>query len=198
MNGRAHALMGAITQAPVIALTGDIPTGIGLVLLATAAGLAPDLDHRGRTLPKKLLGPLGRPVSWLARAASSVAREATATGPDRSSWAWYQANRGIHPDHRALTHTTAAAIMAGVFTGVVALMLGWTPLAGLAVFMGWMSQVLSDGCTSMGVPLLWPLKVKGRRWYMVSFMRLRSGASSDWWVAWAWTGAFSALAVVLY
>lgn len=35
----------------------------------------------------------------------------------------------------------------------------------LAAAAGWVSHVVADACTRAGVPLLWPVKIKSRRWY---------------------------------
>lgn len=37
----------------------------------------------------------------------------------------------------------------------------------LAAAAGWTSHVLADACTTRGVPLLWPMKIKGKRWWYV-------------------------------
>lgn len=221
MNGRAHLLMGAASAAPLLLVTRDgwtLAAGAGL---AMAASVAPDIDQAEHSLaiswPKRLgwaltgrtkrggkkpptmfvhlvffvwLYGLMRGLSKLTRAMSKAARRATATADDRRAW-----GATFDADHRALTHTGAAAILAGVIVG---LFLG--PLFGFAVFAGWMSHLLSDACTRAGVPLYWPIKRRGwrqvnggqwvpasRRWHRVRLMKrlnLTSCAASDWRVAW--------------
>lgn len=49
---------------------------------------------------------------------------------------------------------------------------------GIAVGLGWMMHILGDAITKMGSPVLWPLKIKGKRWYDValpSFLRITAG-----------------------
>ncbi|MER6605824.1 metal-dependent hydrolase [Streptomyces sp. NPDC000927] len=55
-------------------------------------------------------------------------------------------------------------------------------LAGSAAGLGWLSHVIADGCTKFGVPLMWPLKVRGKRWWRFRFLgsRLECGASGEW------------------
>lgn len=46
---------------------------------------------------------------------------------------------------------------------------------GIAVAMGWFMHLLGDMITKMGVPLAFPIKIRGKRWYDVSlpsFMRI--------------------------
>lgn len=43
---------------------------------------------------------------------------------------------------------------------------------GVAVGAGLLSHDLLDGCTTMGVPLLWPLKLRGMRWRRVGLPRI--------------------------
>lgn len=50
---------------------------------------------------------------------------------------------------------------------------------GLPILLGALVHDVGDGLTVSGVPMLWPLRIKGRRWYPVgspSFMRFRAGA----------------------
>lgn len=55
-------------------------------------------------------------------------------------------------------------------------------LAAYGVGVGWISHILADGCTKMGVPLLWPVRIKGKRWYRMKFLgsRLASGDPAEW------------------
>jgi len=51
----------------------------------------------------------------------------------------------------------------------------------LAAAAGWFSHVVADACTTAGVPVLWPLKVKGRRWWRFRPLGswLKSGESKE-------------------
>lgn len=68
-----------------------------------------------------------------------------------------------------------------IFTGTVAVFLpeGDTlPWLGLCVTAGMLMHCFGDAITKMGVPLLWPIKIKGKRWWDItlpSFMRIRAG-----------------------
>lgn len=53
---------------------------------------------------------------------------------------------------------------------------------GIAVGLGWYFHLLGDAITKMGVPLAWPVKVRGKRWYDValpSFMRITAGGAFE-------------------
>lgn len=52
---------------------------------------------------------------------------------------------------------------------------GWL---GLAVGVGWFAHLLGDAITKMGVPLAFPFKIRGKRWWDVTlpaFMRIKAG-----------------------
>lgn len=57
--------------------------------------------------------------------------------------------------------------------------LGLSPaLVGGAVGVGVLSHALLDGCTQMGVPLFWPIRVRGMRWRRVGLpwsLRMETG-----------------------
>lgn len=53
---------------------------------------------------------------------------------------------------------------------------------GVAFGLGWLIHILGDLITKMGVPLLFPIKVKGHRWWDVSlpsFMRIEAGGTVE-------------------
>lgn len=53
---------------------------------------------------------------------------------------------------------------------------------GIAFGLGWFIHILGDLITKMGVPLLFPLKIKGHRWWDVSlpsFMRIEAGGTVE-------------------
>lgn len=208
MNGRAHALAGAATVSPVVTIEGRVTLGsVVLIGVGALAALAPDLDHPTGSLAINRLGRVGRILSTVLRSLSAIARQASGTRDDREAWDFFQNRARIRrdPDHRALTHTLAAAIVAGVvaWAAIEPFDVFDGPLGGVAlggaVFAGWASSVLMDAMTVQGVPLLWPIAItsrtngraRRRRWHPVRLGRLESGAPSDWWVAWAWTLAFA-------
>jgi len=56
------------------------------------------------------------------------------------------------------------------------------PWIGACVGLGWFMHLLGDLITKMGVPLLFPLKIHGKRWYDVtlpSFMRIKAGGTFE-------------------
>jgi len=53
---------------------------------------------------------------------------------------------------------------------------------GIAVGFGWFVHLLGDAITKMGVPMAWPVKVAGKRWYDISlpsFMRITAGGDFE-------------------
>ena len=52
----------------------------------------------------------------------------------------------------------------------------------LAAMGGWLSHVIADACTTGGVPLLWPLKYKGRYWWRLRILGgwLESGEPKEY------------------
>lgn len=55
-------------------------------------------------------------------------------------------------------------------------------LAAWAAGAGWLSHIIADGCTKSGVPLMWPLKIRGKRWYSVRLLgsSIASGDRREW------------------
>lgn len=54
---------------------------------------------------------------------------------------------------------------------------------GIAVAFGWFAHILGDAITKMGVPMAWPLKISGKRWYDValpSFLRISAGGKFEY------------------
>lgn len=60
---------------------------------------------------------------------------------------------------------------AAAAVGSVLLLDPW--LLALAIGGGYASHIVADGCTAAGVPALWPLAIKGKRWWNI---RLLGGA----------------------
>lgn len=52
--------------------------------------------------------------------------------------------------------------------GAVMLLNPW--LLGIAVTGGYVSHVVADGCTTAGVPALWPMKIRGKRWWNIRLL----------------------------
>lgn len=58
-------------------------------------------------------------------------------------------------------------VLAVAATAVAAAILLNPWLLALAAFAGYLSHVIADGCTKGGVPLLWPMEIKGKRWWRI-------------------------------
>lgn len=53
---------------------------------------------------------------------------------------------------------------------------------GYAVSFGWLMHLLGDAITRMGVPLFWPLKIRGKRWYntgIPGILRIKAGGTFE-------------------
>lgn len=175
MMGTSHALSGA-----AVWLTGcAAATGLGMhpaadvVILGTAvcaySALLPDMDHQGSRSARSL-GLLTMGLSHLVGILSRIAYERTKTALDRP-------NRS---GHRGLTHTVLAAVVLGCLVSA-GMMIGPVPdlwWTGLAVLVGCLVHDCGDGCTHYGVPLFWPVLIRGQRWYCVGtprVLRFRTG-----------------------
>lgn len=54
---------------------------------------------------------------------------------------------------------------------------------GIAVAFGWFAHLLGDAITKMGVPMAWPFKIAGKRWYDIalpSFLRISAGGTMEY------------------
>lgn len=76
----------------------------------------------------------------------------------------------LWPVYRKKGKVSRRIAMAVCFLGAVAVSyaagLYMTPwLMALAVGGGYLSHVIADGCTTSGVPALWPVKFSGKRWW---------------------------------
>lgn len=62
----------------------------------------------------------------------------------------------------------------------------WVPvdpvLLGVAAGLGWLSHIIADGCTTAGVPLMWPARINGKKWWRVRFLgsSLESGSQREY------------------
>lgn len=53
---------------------------------------------------------------------------------------------------------------------------------GIAVGAGWFIHLWGDSITKMGIPLLWPIKIHGKRWYNMGspqFLRFTAGSAIE-------------------
>jgi hypothetical protein len=53
---------------------------------------------------------------------------------------------------------------------------------GIAVAAGWFTHLWGDSITKMGIPLLWPIKIRNKRWYNMGspqFMRFSAGSAFE-------------------
>lgn len=69
----------------------------------------------------------------------------------------------------------------------------------LAATSGWLSHVIADACTTAGVPVMWPIRVKGRYWWRLRLLGgwLRSGDPKECGVALCIALAMNAFLFVL-
>lgn len=66
--------------------------------------------------------------------------------------------------------TISLVLLGAAATGAGAFLLLDPWLIAIAVTGGYVSHVVADGCTSAGVPALWPLKIKGKRWWNIRLL----------------------------
>jgi membrane-bound metal-dependent hydrolase YbcI (DUF457 family) len=170
--------------APDVDHEGATRSSTRLITSAAAAVITLPLvvwPRRWRTARAALAGLLRALVLPLALAAHHLAVRggrglfaATATPWDRDDW-----NDG----HRLITHTVVAAVAAGTAVGTGTAGLGYalgtvSPTWGGAVTAAWwlwggafawgcLVHILGDTCTVQGTPLAWPVKIHGKRWWMV-------------------------------
>lgn len=175
MMATGHALSGAVfglAVAPLVphpAMAGALPV---FVAITTGCALVPDMDQPGAKL-SRTLGPITWGLAWLIKKLSQAVHEATKTPVDRSNGS----------GHRSLTHTLVWCLLCGAGAYLA---LYWTPerpwaaWAATAVFVGNLAHLWGDSLTLYGVPLWWPLKIQGQRWYCVHlvphFLQFGAGA----------------------
>jgi membrane-bound metal-dependent hydrolase YbcI (DUF457 family) len=182
-----HLLTGAIAGVGLAAVAGALgaPLEVRLAGMALTTGcvLLPDIDSPRATIVQVLNFGLRRPkrrsllslIGWLLYLLlpgtllhelfthlSKALFRITRAERDRES-----AGSG----HRQFTHTLVCAVLCGLGAGWATSLLPWPAAAawwwfwGLAVGLGHAVGILGDAATVAGVPMLWPLKIDGRRWY---------------------------------
>lgn len=91
---------------------------------------------------------------------------------------------------------TSGAAAGLSFLAIVLAPAGVAPaLLGVGVAVGSFTHCLGDSCTLAGCPWLWPIPIKGQRWYPIGtpeFLRFRTGTEEydgeDWLRALMWVG----------
>jgi len=148
----ASGLLVAEAASPLVPHTVGAQTLPIFAVVAVVGALVPDLDHRDGKLSHSL-GPitwvLCRIVVWFSKGIFTATR-----GPRD-----FEHSNG----HRGITHTP---VFAPVVTAVA-----WLAVPGgyaLPVAAGLLAGVLAhqagDACTNSGIPMLWPIQVRGKRW----------------------------------
>lgn len=174
----ASGLLAAEATAPLIPHTVGVQTLPIYAVLAVVGALVPDLDHRDGKLSHSL-GPitwvLCRIVVWFSKGIFLATR-----GP-----------RDFHDSngHRGITHTPVfgPVLAAGVWAAVPG---PYALPVAVGLLVGVLAHQAGDSCTNSGVPLLWPIKINGRRWAhhgIPKVLRFETGGSVE-----------SAITVVLY
>lgn len=171
-------LTGWITGAGLTAAvdSGNPVLRIGVGVMTGAVVLLPDADAPG-SLFSKALPPLTTVFSWLVRHLSRIAYLTTKTPKDRKA----------EGTHRYLTHTMAWALACGSLIGTLLALAGVslkiTLLLAGTMFLGNLTHCLGDDMTESGVPLWWPIKIKGQRWYRCHLLpeklRLTTGTADE-------------------
>lgn len=182
MMFRSHALSGAALWLGgcAVAQTLHHPATATAVLVGTPIAVlfsgSPDLDHPSSKAARSL-GPATRLLAHGIAALSAAVYRSTATGRDRPN----------ESGHRGITHTLAFCVaLGGLVAGLAALVggAGWLWL-GLPAGVGALAHLLGDACTRYGVPLAWPVKVRGRRWYSCGLpyaLRIRTDRAAEHYV----------------
>ena len=164
LAGCAGATLLGLPVEPLAALVGTP--------IAVLASGAPDLDHPS-SRPARCLGPITRLIAFWLAAQSAAIYSRTKTTKDRPN----------ESGHRGITHTALFCLVLGAIPAAVLALAGHPELAwlGLPVGVGALSHVLTDGLTFYGTPMLWPIKIRGRRWYSLGSPRvLRIGTNTKW------------------
>lgn len=160
MLARGHLAQGILfgtTLVPVIPPVDHSWSSVILFVGTSALGsLVPDLD-----LPRSTLTRAGGPLTGILHRVLMVLTRTI-----------YQWTRGPHDlpvgnGHRTLSHTPLFTFFLGAALYFGLEMGGghsyaFTASAGLVI--GCLAHLFGDSCTHEGVPLLWPIKIRGKRW----------------------------------
>lgn len=172
MRGRSHLASGVAAGIATVAAAEHLGVHLTIwqdaAVVATVAvgSLLPDLDSP-RSIASRVVPLVSPAASWAVRLLSAAVYRATRTR-------WDDQAEGTH---RYLTHTAVFAGAVGVLAGIAAASTcGWWWL-GVALALGCLVHLWGDWITVMGVPLLWPLKHRGKRWwrYRLPGTRIHSG-----------------------
>ncbi len=181
MNGRNHALLGAVTTFSYLLLSeqtvyyvGWVPFGVGM-LVGTAAALLPDIDtpdnHLRRTLGvgnrqttraildrrrRGMFLRLGNFLRWLVARLLNVV-------------AWTL-------PHRGLTHWLVTAVVLTLLAAAFTRSQGLPDLFWETFGIGYLSHILADVCTEAGVKLFAPVY---NRAITIPFLRVRTGTWTE-------------------
>lgn len=66
--------------------------------------------------------------------------------------------------------TVPLVVLASLSAGVGSALLLDPWLFALAAGGGYLSHIAADGCTTSGVPALWPMKINGKRWWKICLL----------------------------
>ena len=173
MMYRGHALLGlAVAESSAAATSMSAVHALVWIPVATLCSLWPDLDGAGARLAK-LLPPITTILSWLTRKLAKHAFLRSKTPMDT----------GEVRIHRGLSHTPVYILVcSAVLWGSLASSTNLALLVSLAFLVGNLAHLLGDAFSLSGLPLLWPIRVKGKRWFDVKapeFMRFRVGAEVE-------------------
>lgn len=189
MMGISHLISGVAVGLGACAVAAQAGRPVGplhgaVLVVAWAVGaLAPDVDTPG-SIASRHLAPwwtvsrsLRRTVRLWGVGCSSRPTPLATRAVQAVSAAVYRATRTARDDdaegtHRYLTHTAVAGLAAGGALAALIMAAGmrWPAVGGwwwigAALTCGWWTHLAGDWLTPMGVPLVWPLRVRGRRWW---------------------------------
>lgn len=81
-----------------------------------------------------------------------------------------------------LENNLISLVITGVILGSIYMFLpkdtNWS-FVGVAFGVGWFIHILGDMVTTQGVPILWPLPIKGRMWWQVRLLKIRTGGPAE-------------------
>lgn len=226
MNGTTHAAVGAASMVGAALVGVPLADMVPMAAISAGAALGPDIDHPNSTVTQsygrahEVIHALSRQVrlatatvydrrGWHGNRYDPDHRALTHTGLSAvvvgaacgavslapggavllaALWTW--------PLRKMIRYGMALPFLCSLWVLIARLdpsMMMW------AVGVGWFSHVLADGCTTAGVPLLWPLSIKGKRWWRVRLLggALTSGHQYEW-IAGAGCAAILCVVPVLF